>query len=61
MDELIEAQDKYIKLLIEELDETVPIASIHGWKSSRFEIGKQMRNDIDMLKKVFGLCKRQKV
>jgi len=52
--ELIEAYDKYIQLLIAELDETVSIARIHGWESSRFEVGKQAREDIDMLKKVLG-------
>lgn len=53
MDELIEAQKEYIKLLVEELNETVPIANAHGWKSSKFEQGKIIRDKIDLFEKVF--------
>jgi hypothetical protein len=50
-DELIKAQDEYIKLLVEELDEVVVLMSVHGWKSHRYEQGKQSRDKIEQLKK----------
>lgn len=34
---------EYITLLGEELSEIVPLASIHGWESSRYEQGKILR------------------
>lgn len=39
-------KDEYIKLLEDELNETVPIAALHGWKSSRYEKGVELRNKI---------------
>jgi hypothetical protein len=50
-DEIIKAQDEYIKLLTDELDEVVVLMSVHGWKSHRYEQGKQLRNKIEQLKK----------
>jgi len=47
--ELIKTLQEYIVLLGKELDEVVPMASVHGWKSSRFEEGKKMREKIDNL------------
>lgn len=35
---IIKTQRKYIKLLGKELNETVPIASSHGWRSSKSAI-----------------------
>ena len=43
---LIQAYDKYIELLGEELDELMSIASIRGWKSSRIDEGKKARKII---------------
>ena len=50
LDKLIEAYDNYIKLLVEELDETVSIASVHGWKSKRAELGVMCREEIKLVK-----------
>jgi len=47
--ELIKAFQEYIVLLGKELDEVVPMASVHGWKSSRFEEGKKIREKIHNL------------
>ncbi len=41
--DLIGALDQYIKLLDDELIECVMFASLHGWKSSRVEVGKKQR------------------
>lgn len=43
MEELIKLQEIYIQLLIAELEEVVPIAYNHGWRTSRFEEGELMR------------------
>ncbi len=37
---------EYIKLLEEELHETVSIALIHGWKSKREDQGKALRRSL---------------
>jgi hypothetical protein len=42
----VEAQGEYIKLLLEELEETVPIAANHNWHSTRFEKGEIARERI---------------
>ena len=49
-DEFAKAYDKYIALLGEELDELIPLATSHGWKSTRFEVGKALRERIAVLK-----------
>lgn len=41
---------EYVKLLTDELNEVVPIAHVHGWRSSRVEQGKEMRKKFDELK-----------
>lgn len=43
---IIEKQKEYIALLGKELDETASIAHIHGWRSSRVEEGKILREEI---------------
>jgi hypothetical protein len=48
---LIGLYEEYIALLGKEIDETATIASIHGWKSSRYEQGKEMREKIAELRK----------
>jgi len=50
LEQLIEAYDNYIKVLCEELDETVSIASVHGWKSKRAELGILCREEIKLVK-----------
>ena len=48
---LIEAYQHYVHLLIDELKEIVPIATAHGWKSSRYEAGRKLRKIIKQLEK----------
>jgi len=43
VNELIRVYDRYISELLAELNETVPFASIHGWRSNRYEIGVECR------------------
>lgn len=45
----IEILEQYNSLLIAELNEVVTIASVHGWKSSRYEQGKLLRDKIEAL------------
>lgn len=53
MDELIKAMDEYIQLLTDELNDIAPFAATHGWQTTRFEKGRELRDRIDELKKVF--------
>lgn len=48
---LVEALEQYIGVLVEELDELASMVATHGWKSSRVEIGEQLRNRITELKR----------
>ena len=49
---IINTYDEYIYLLAKELEETVVIANAHGWKSTRYTKGKELRNKIAELKKL---------
>jgi hypothetical protein len=49
-EKIIELQEKYINLLGEELEELVILAHNRGWKSTRIEEGKIMREEIKKLK-----------
>jgi hypothetical protein len=49
-DELIAALEEYNNLLGDELSETVSYAAPHGWQSSRYEKGKELRERIEQLK-----------
>jgi hypothetical protein len=49
MEGLIKAQEEYINLLVEELNEVTGIASVHGWKSSRVDQGAALRHRISYL------------
>jgi hypothetical protein len=49
--ELKAAYEDYIKLLGDELNDTVSIASAHGWKSTRYEQGVKCREAIAKLQK----------
>lgn len=46
MKELIEVYDSYIKLLNDELRELASMAYNHGWRSSRYDCGKKLREKI---------------
>jgi len=52
--EVIELQKEYIKLLGDELDSVVGIAYVHGWRSTRFEEGKRLRERIEQALKGSG-------
>ena len=52
---VIVAQDEYIQLLADELDEIVGLAYAHGWRSNRHELGKAHRDKIQRLKTEAGL------
>lgn len=52
--DLVKKQKDYISLLGEELDEIVPLASTHGWKSSRVEEGENIRLEIKSLEDLFN-------
>jgi hypothetical protein len=54
MEELIKAYEDYIKLLDEELNELVGVAYVHGWRSSRAEQGKKLREEIIKAKQNVG-------
>ena len=45
----IEKLKEYQKLLIEELDGSVSIAWVHGWRSTNIEAGERLRNEIASL------------
>jgi len=59
-DLVIESLESYIELLGKELDEVTPIASVHGWKSNRFEVGKKARRRIDKAKEHYASSKTKK-
>ena len=42
-------REEYTKLICNELDEIVSFASSHGWKSTRYEKGKEFRDKIKIL------------
>lgn len=48
--ELIKTYDEYTKLLEEEIHNMQDIAQLHGWKSTRYEKGKELREKIESLK-----------
>ncbi len=48
---LIEAYEEYVKLLTDEITELAGAAYVHGWRSSRFEKGAELRAKIEELKK----------
>jgi hypothetical protein len=46
--ELVSALKDYIQILSDELDDVTPIASVHGWKSKRVDIGLNARKRIEL-------------
>lgn len=51
---LSEKQDEYIKLLADELSEVVPFASVHNWKSQRYDVGVKLREEMTELRKIIS-------
>ena len=47
---LVAKQDEYIELLTEEGRECAVIASVHGWKTTRFGLGAKLREEIKRLR-----------
>ena len=45
---------EYISFLNEELTELASIASVHGWKSSRYKIGVKKRKELSKFTEKFG-------
>lgn len=43
-------QDEYLKLLADEISDLVGLASVHGWKSIRYERGEKFRKEIACLR-----------
>jgi len=54
--DLVNAYDRYIKLLGEELDELAVLAANHRWKSNRVEQGKKARKEIERIKDIVIGC-----
>lgn len=50
VEEVTATYDEYIKLLIDEINELIGMAHVHGWRSSRVEKGKELREKIAQLK-----------
>ena len=46
---IITAYKEYVDLLAAEIDELVPVAHVHGWKSTGYEKGKRLRAKIKEL------------
>lgn len=46
---LLKVDMELMALMKDELDELAPLASIHGWKSSRYEAGKKLRERIELI------------
>ncbi len=50
--ELIKTQQEYIDLLIAEINDLCGMASVHGWRSTRVDEGKRLREKIITLKNI---------
>jgi len=55
-EDYIEILEKYKSLLADELKETISIASLHGWESSRYEQGWKLREMMADLKLKLNRC-----
>lgn len=53
--ELLIVKDEYIVLLLEECLEVIPLAYSHGWRSTRHEAGKLVRERIKALECLLGI------
>ncbi len=47
---IVEKQHGYNRLLIDEINDLVGLAVVHGWQSTRYEQGKKFRNELDRLR-----------
>lgn len=47
---LVKLQDKYILLLTDELEEVVPFAKNCGWRSERYDRGRELRRKMAVSK-----------
>lgn len=56
---LVEAQQEYIDLLLDEINSLVGIAHVHGWRSSNVEKGKAVREKIELAKAVGKLEEKE--
>ena len=52
--ELVDAKDEYIKLLADELESTVLLAYSHGWRSTSYEKGVEIRQKIESILSEMG-------
>jgi hypothetical protein len=50
--EALKLQEEYTVLLIEEIDSLIPMAHTHGWRSTRAEKGKELRERIEAARKL---------
>ncbi len=50
LQELAKAYEEYVDLLAKELNETVMMATVHGWRSTRYSLGVALRERIENLK-----------
>jgi len=55
LESLVKAQNEYINLLVDEQRECIGLATVHGWKSERFEQGKKLRDKIAELRIAIGI------
>lgn len=53
-DRIVTVYDEYIQLLTDELNEIVPMAAEHGWKTHRYDKGEELRAKIEALKEQEG-------
>jgi hypothetical protein len=49
LNKIIETQKEYIKLLSDEINDLAPMAYVHGWATSRYEMGQELRKKISDL------------
>lgn len=49
----LQVLNEYVSLLGDELNDTVGMASIHGWQSTRVKQGKDLRKKIETLKCIY--------
>ncbi len=47
--ELVKTYQDYTQLLVDEINDTGAVAYVHGWRSSRYEQGKVLREKIKQL------------
>lgn len=52
--DLVQAYEDYVNLLVDELNEIVPLAASHGWVTKRKESGMAARDKIVELKERIG-------